>query len=525
MGAGLIVRLLNGSRVLYSSTLLLLSFLAGILFINIFPGFISDDYYIYRVVKGTAAPVCTNPEEIFFLFLRPVSWFSFYIDQNVFSGFSYPAKLFSLSLHLVLIYILYQLCCLVQGFAGKDKIDYTAVVLAVLIFTVHPDVVMYLAYLNNRTELLMILFYAASVLVFLKYCNKTISKYTFILLAPALYTLSILSKQTGIHLPLLFLLALFLLDINKEMRKVIIIVSIIMIMIAVFFSYINYTLIDIDSAILSSFWKKPFAMAGTFLFVTVPFAAEDIYSYFIMNKVSAVVIAFVLSFVLSFYAIKKRFIKQAVIASLFIIILFYPRILHTGGGRINTHLLLCMSMIIVLLAGSSGWIKGIIAIYIIVLFSYSVTMLAQTEKYESTRRNILTDLHRYTLEVHPKKVFVALADHAAFLDEYFYYQEYNLQNSINDGTPLVSKFLFQGNIRKELVVNYSAQNDKIIFSSCKDDVFIGDSPMNRIKKTFTTQPVGNNNREYYSYSLSLPDSINKLCAVVYFNGLNWQGVN
>jgi hypothetical protein len=486
------------------------------------PGFSSDDFYIFALInKNPLHPFCINFSEIFFLFLRPVSYFSFWLTYHLFYDNSLIMKFFSLLLHLGVIFIVWKLLNELSQFTGRK--DYFLMALLLFLFSVHPDMVMYILHINNLTELLMLLFYSAVVWAALSFLRGELSSRMFILSAVLMYILSILSKQNGMHFPLLLLFPFFIMDIPAERKKILMPVSLVLTVVMVCFSYMNFCSVGIPADVAGVF-NKPFTAAGILLFTTMPLIAEEFYTWFLFNKSYAVIGAVIITaaMVSALVLVQDGKRKKILAVMLFIFTLLYPRIFALGGGRINTHLVLWMVLFLYYFLMDKHYkYKYIIPVILILLnISYSVTtvkIIAENNKLRKEQSFELQELVRQSGDA-----FVALSGMAASLHEYNYYLTGKFGEPDIQGNALVYKHLFPGREKVTEVINYKLEGDVIIFQSSSRDVFIGEHPVNRIKNKYYTSPRGELIREYRAYSLKIPDST---YSVVFHNGKNWELVS
>jgi hypothetical protein len=512
------------SRVIYLPLLIVFNVLFYLICILKAPGFSSDDFYIfYLISKDPLHPVSLNSQEIFFLFLRPVSYFSFWITYHILSADPVLMKLFSLLLHLGVVSILYLILVNLPEEIVKKR-DHLLIGLLLLLFSVHPDVLMYIIHINNRTELLMLLFYSAAVLVTLKYVRGAYSGRKFIFTAALLYILSVLSKQNGMHFPLLlFFIPVFLKPDRTKWRSIGTLRAVSLLMMLLF-TIINISLTEVSLS-EADLIRKPFSAAGTLLFAAVPFIAGELYAWFLQNTdyiFTAVIALFALS---AFIIIPPVKIKRRMIAMAFILCLFYPRIFALGGGRINTHLVMWMVILLYIILIDRKYIfRYFIPAALAVLFMlYSLDMAVKTAENNLLRKQQSFELHELTKA--NRKPFVVLSGMAASLYEYNYHVKGTFRTPEIDGNALVYKYLFPGRERNIKVISCRKEGDNFIFSSSDPEIFIGEHPVNKIYKKFKTEARGRLNREYCSYSIQIPETIIISSVLTYHNGQNWELIN
>lgn len=319
-------------------TLLILnSILCGAI-IFIFSNFYTDDYVVFSIIsENPGRPISFNQNEIFFLFMRPLSYLSFWIDYHLWGVNPIPMKIFSLVLHLMLITFLYKLLertsILIWG-----KVNYFAIFILLLLFSIHFDSMIWIYWISNRTELLHILFYVVAIYNIIKYIE--VRKNFYLNGYVVFYILSVLSKQQGLHLPLLVIFFSIVLKnkigilVANNLLKHSIVPLILMLAFSIFNYYLSTDTLNVEENI----WKKPFSLLGIILHSVLPFFSNDIYSFFLFNKILALVIliSFILLALLFVFKKKIKVTKSFLIIFTSILIIFYPRILGMGSGRINS---------------------------------------------------------------------------------------------------------------------------------------------------------------------------------------------
>src|SRR3990170_2215886 len=72
------------------------------------PNFITDDYLIFTYIsQHPNIPIALNPNIEFFLFTRPLSYFSFWLDYNLFHTNSVTMKFENLFIFFLTVILLY----------------------------------------------------------------------------------------------------------------------------------------------------------------------------------------------------------------------------------------------------------------------------------------------------------------------------------------------------------------------------------------------------------------------------------
>lgn len=285
-------------------TILLLNLLVYSYIIFLYPGFYTDDYILFTIIH-------LNPEKFFllksdypfYLFLRPVSYFTFWLDYQLWGNNPFLIKLTNLIYHLILVYNLFRFFeTICQVF--KIELNYRICFLSIFLFSFHLDVLYWNNWISDRTELLYLLFYIASLRSFFQYCLDQNNRKLFLFLL--FYILSVGAKQTGSHLPFLLLLFLYYsftsqkICLNKKAFLVLALSGIIF-----FITVVTNLYFAESSVFLNNIWKKPFTIIGIFIHTLIPICSQNIYNYFLMNK-AYVLVSSIISILLIIIFIKKN---------------------------------------------------------------------------------------------------------------------------------------------------------------------------------------------------------------------------
>ncbi len=105
----------------------------------------------------------------------------------------------------------------------------------------------------------------------------------------------------------------------------------------IFYSLLNYFLYGSSLELSKNFIKKPLSLLGNILHASLPIVSQNIYNFFLLNKMIAVILLGILltGFIL-FVVYKKVSIKTILKFVLFTLIIFYPRIMAVGSMRVNS---------------------------------------------------------------------------------------------------------------------------------------------------------------------------------------------
>ena len=311
-----------------------------------FPQFYLDDYYVFSRISTSSLPISIDPSERYYLFVRPIEYLYFWLIYSIAGANPVLMKIFGFLLLILLLIVMYCTVKRIQGFLSVSIPKY-ACVLACLFLASHPDVVSSVLWISNSNEILMTLFYCGSIYFLLD--DKFDSAHLAISLL--LFVLSSLVKQQSLHYPFLvmFLIVLRWKSLSDQARRNLLIVAAVGIMVIVVHTIVNYRVYvrpsDID--LVGSIWKKPFSILGTIFYLLLPFWGVDVYFLFLTHKLTAFLsILLLLLAVLGIVFYSKKKISdplKALLLIVFVLIIFFPRILAPGGIRLNTLQLLWLA--------------------------------------------------------------------------------------------------------------------------------------------------------------------------------------
>lgn len=379
-----------------------------------FPSFYSDDFYIFtNIFQSPNSFVSTSPQDYFYLFFRPISYFYFWIDFHIWGSNSFGMKLNNLSLHLILLVVFFYTLIESAKFF-KIKLNYILLTSIVLILSFHPDSSFWILWISNSTELLVILFYCLSFLSFLKYFANEKEKNIFLLLYILFFGLSILAKQNSLHLPalIIFISYLFKDRIDNNKFKKIILINIIGFAVVIIFILFNYLFSNIGQELYPNIWKKPFALIGTLVYVVFPFWGEQFYNFFLLNKPIAVVTLLAAFISLFIYVYKKKnYLKLAHII-FFVIIVFIPRIFTAGGNRINSIIIFWffIAAFIFISKLQSKIIYVFISVYLISILFFSTQQTIMLNNNCNYRLDRVKALSQFIKNVEKKKTLIVISE-------------------------------------------------------------------------------------------------------------------
>ncbi len=154
---------------------------------------------------------------------NPLPIFTFLIDKELLGGYDkktgqYNAKPFhihNLVLHLICIFLVYRIFLLL-------KLSPTAAIIGTLLFAIHPMRVESVAWVTERKDVLLGVFYFAAIISYIKYLKATTDKKQFYyILTLVLFILSLFSKIQAVALPLSMLAIDYYFNRKMEMARII----------------------------------------------------------------------------------------------------------------------------------------------------------------------------------------------------------------------------------------------------------------------------------------------------------------
>lgn len=503
--------------------------------IIIINGFILDDYYLfYLISQNPSLPISVNPNEAFFLFMRPVSYFFFWVDYHIFYTNAILIKVLSLSLHIILVITFYQL--LKKGFRIiEHKTNDLLIFLITLIFSFHLDNSIWVFWISNKTELLALLFYMLSLLSVSKFIESDKSYY--ILLATLFFLLSVLAKQTGLHLPILVCYIFYIKrwKISNPNKKIVTTFLIISSVFMLCISFLNFWIYHQDLNLTSILWKKPFSVTGNLLHIIIPFFSQNLYNYFLINKPYAFVLSGVI--LLSLFAFivvaKKENIKKVLLILSFFLIVQYPRIFAVAEPRINGILILWLLIFAAFIL--SQFKKNIQLIVGVCLLLFTIlTLFIRTFELSSKIVDYKKTVNEFVniVKQSPQTDFVIVAENNFSLNYEAFYEGNGsfgkLEGVIN--SPIfydVSLVYFEESVFDKPFIDVSCNGSRFRIESLNDLVFLSiDRRRGKENYNFVSMIPQIRSREYKQFDFILHHSfpIDKY-NFIYYDGTKWKGLN
>lgn len=512
---------------------LLLNIITGLYIIFSFPFYFSDDLMIYtKVVEDGLSFITSGINQNFFFLTRPVSFLSFILDYKLWGTNPFFCKIDTLILHILFIISTYYFMLKIFQIY---KINYNKTVLTIsLVFiTLHPDAVIWLYWISNRTELLMVLFYVLSILFFVYYIEKRSS--IFLLLSFLTFIFSLLSKQQSAHLPFLYFLFIWLNRKNEKpwLDRWIVGVIAAEIISVIIFSYLNYSLYERGHLIVfQNLWKKPLSFPGIILFVVLPLKASEIYFFFLGHKWLAVILLILITVLIIGFCSKKNKLANLWQIVLFLLIIMYPRIFAVGSERINSIQILWFGVGMILIFSKMIKYKRlvitILLLFLALNFFASNTRLEKTKEYYDYTGDIVNKLSIFSKGEY-YNYFIVAGEYTSLLNYNYNYFVKNKLSGIGFSCSPIITSRDLGYFNEECSINYLSvkRNNNLIELFVHNESFglgydFADPDFSKFK--ITNEIKQENSRGIKAVTITLPSNVagKKL---IYFTGKEWREIN
>ncbi len=512
--------------------LFFVNFLVYIPVLLIFPGFVYDDFIVFGIIKSNITRLVSfNPHEIFSLFFRPISYFSFWLDYKLWGPQFLPMKFFSLGIHLVVLFIFY-ISLIKLGNIFKIKNNSFFIVSLLLIFSVHFDMFTWVSWISNRTELLGFVFYLLSFYFVLLFVEK--KHIVYFVLSLVFYTISILAKQNGLHFPLVMLFFLFInykynfISFKLNNKGYVVLFAFLLVMTVFFIS--NLLFVSGSEFFFSSLWKKPFALIGTFIHIILPIYSQTIYNIFIVNKLPALFLLIFLLIVLIVFR-KKIFWTGLFYGLIFIGIISIPRVFGPGSQRINSIYIFWIVIFLYfgLLQSRYQYKKLTLVIILIIFYSLSLIKFVDNYKIITIYQN---NMKRLVNCIDNTKINYVLGATDTYLADYelYYYKnkDFGCQSNIKLSPYVYYSALLELDVNNFInkVVRTELNGRTIKLRSFKPLIYLETVKSdNHDCKIISTKPSPSG-RGYSEITYELPKwlDLNKT-KLIYFDGKDWKQLN
>ncbi len=312
-------------------------------------------------------------------FCRPVLNLTFLIEKYLYGTKPFGYHLTNLLLHLFSVFSLFLFLTL--------RYDKKKTFILCLLFACHPAIVQAVAWIPGRNDSLLALFIILSCCFFVKYTENTKSGYLFGYLF--CFVLALLTKETAIVLPLFYFL--FLLYKKKDVKQIIVNVTILSLIILIYFFYRKYVL----SGQYSATFKEMFTNFYTAL---VPATSKYVANIFFPVKLSVfpallkvnylLCTASVLVFVLLFIKLKRYDLKIVLIGICWFLFFLFPTYLMSNNyffdHRIYVPLIGIMLVILEMIKNYNEiYSKKFIALLAFFFLMFSSVTLYYEQKFQN----------------------------------------------------------------------------------------------------------------------------------------------
>lgn len=341
------------------------------------PGFTGDDFYLLTVASDPSLSWLGSfsADVPYFFPFRPLTMLSFHVN-HLLAGTDAQSYLFvNLALLLGTSVLLYLIILHLQQDLLARRNARLAFILS-LIFLVHAGMFHHVLWTSQRTETLMLFFYAAALLTALRYFRYPSPWMMAAVIL--LYVLSLLSKSTGLHFPLIFFVLAVLYarsehgpmpwkrrlcgsggdtgDVSRSFRgwmpqaglvRSVLLRSLPLLLVMAGYGLARL-LLDPSAGGFPLAWliKKPFTFVGVTMASIHPDLAVLLYKYAGYDVLPAALVTgvFFLSLATMFYA-APRYRGWYSVALLVYAITFLPRILARADARVNSLQILVLLII------------------------------------------------------------------------------------------------------------------------------------------------------------------------------------
>lgn len=512
-----------------------------IIFLNLFiylpvilllPHFQADDYYIFAVVKDNPGSFFPQSSSLYFyLFFRPLTYFVFYFYFYLLNADAILIKLLSLLLHIVLIVsIPYFLRNLAEILSITIKQKY--LILFAFIFSFIYSSLLWVYWICNINELLMFIFYLFSIWMYLLFVK---TNKTYLLIIQFLFfIISVLFKQTSLHIPFLILVVTYLMknNINKIIiKKIIISIVLSFAFIITFLIITSGNYVD-NLGFWENIWKKPFSVVGSMMLSFFPFISRPLYFYFVENKIIAFIIFSIILVVLLiiFYKNKIKF-KNIILSLLFIVIIYFPRIIGETEYASRTYsiqIFWILSVLFYIINNIKNKLRQNIISFlvVIVLFLHSVDFFSKEIKMWDLSVKQITEFKN--LKMNSSNTFIITAMDSYILPYEYYYV---VHNSFGKDSVKVSPFEYNiyscnkfNDISGEKYIDCKKSSDTIYISKKINSVTLSYSlTFGDINKYVILSEENSFYRGQNFINFIIPQNIfeNKY-DYIYYDGIEWK---
>ena len=166
-------RLKNYTSITDLGILLLGNSIFYIVALLIFPSFLGDDYVIFDIIRSHKyIPVALDPQTPFFLYTRTLTYFVFWVLYHLCDTNSLLMKFIILVVHLGYVSLLFFFLKRLN-YIFVANISRLNIILLCFVISLHPDALLWVDWVSNVNELLVLVFYTLALLQLLYFIFST----------------------------------------------------------------------------------------------------------------------------------------------------------------------------------------------------------------------------------------------------------------------------------------------------------------------------------------------------------------
>lgn len=504
-------------------------------FIFRFNGFMGDDFGLFGLIKSRPDNfISFNIQDPFYLFFRPFSYFTHWLDFQILGLSAVEMKYVSVSFACVLGVLFYLLQEEILIFF-RIQISNSILIVTSIFALTNLVTVISVIWISERNQLLMTLMYVLSIFSFFKYLNGSKNGYLFIMLVS--FVGSLLSKQQSVHLPFLLLATIIIFRKRIEYSrlrkiKIALFLSVFVSIIAIiFFSFYQDLYLRI---LIYNLWKKPFFYFISIVYVLFPYIADNLYLFFVENKIFTALILSVLLLSVMIFINKIPRRRNLFFFIVIYMIAAYPVIFLSVQARLLELqvmiLSLLLSSILPLYAGRKIS-TYIIALLTILSFAFTCIKVVELEDGKARFTNDITKINNLFEESGKRKLLFLNNNYLTFpLPYQMYYEKYGSFEKYDNVyfTPLAYnpiKSFDYSHINDSSVFTFRINKDTVTVFSNRNDIVLNTLGQNELVGNWVfdiADAQKSNLKGYKSISLHISGDFNKdeyLCLL--YNGRDW----
>lgn len=509
------------------TAVLLINLIFYVIIIFKVPWFMSDDFYIfYRVGENLKSGLFPKTNEEFYLFFRPLVYFSFVFDYLFLKNNPVGIKFITILFHIGFLSVFYlylkNMCKLLNS-----KQNNLIIALILLIISLHPTTYNYIIWISSFNVALLNLFISCTLFLLSDFLIR--KKNYSLCISVLFYIFACLSKQQAMAYPGFILLFYFIIRKNTDLilRKKLLRYISSVIIITIFFVVINGIFIESYDTkyFIMNFYKKPFVFFGTLYTIIFPLFQLEVYNFFTEHLFFTAFVSFILVSIIVFYTIKFKKQRKAIIIFLILwIISFFPQILVNNEFRnLNMQLLVFAFIFLIILSV----LKNKIFLYTLLTLFIVFNFISTLQAVNKSRWNNLMNFAHYEklneiVNENENKYYVVIAytNGLNLPYDYFYYKNNNFGKDNISGLELI--WLLNNNTPEkhtQLPVKFSdvsVSGDTVIIKSFDKNVsIVGNVVLYNI-----TESVPNSHKGFQFIKMLLPAEA-KGKILIYYDGEKW----